>query len=316
MLIGVLCTDHGIAIFARILRTIFNLLLIIGPTLCIVSIIISLIMVIKSPDADQKRTYSNNIRNSLIALFIVIMLPVIVNIVMGLTMMKDTFEIAACWDAAYNTKLEGYGDYQEEESSGEINTFVINPEEYSDKGTKDNPNGNGSDIPSDGPANVQELFKACEDQAEWMKNYHYEWEKNPTVEKSKKKGTCVTYVACVLQRVGALKPGKHIWHNGSGYGTGKVSGATSSMTVTYMNNKTLSALKSQLQPGDVIMVDDNRSGVKGNGGHIFIFTGKWAKDGNPIIYDNHSAEQVKKGKKAQREYSKNRKVLAVVRLSK
>ena len=188
MLIGVLCTDHGIAIFARILRTIFNLLLIIGPTLCIVSIIISLIMVIKSPDADQKRTYSNNIRNSLIALFIVIMLPVIVNIVMGLTMMKDTFEIAACWDAAYNTKLEGYGDYQEEESSGEINTFVINPEEYNDKGTKDNPNGNGSDIPSGGPANVQELFKACEDQAEWMKNYHYEWEKNPTVEKSKKKG--------------------------------------------------------------------------------------------------------------------------------
>ncbi len=149
MLIGVLCTDHGIAIFARILRTIFNLLLIIGPTLCIVSIIISLIMVIKSPDADQKRTYSNNIRNSLIALFIVIMLPVIVNIVMGLTMMKDTFEIAVCWDAAYNTKLEGYGDYQEEESSGEINTFVINPEEYNDKGINDNPNGNKSTSDSD-----------------------------------------------------------------------------------------------------------------------------------------------------------------------
>ena len=153
MLIGVLCTDHGIAIFARILRTIFNLLLIIGPTLCIVSIIISLIMVIKSPDADQKRTYSKNIRNSLIALFIVIMLPVIVNIVMGLTMMKDTFEIAACWDAAYNTKLEGYGDYQEEESSGEINTFVINPEEYNDKGINDNPNGNKST--SDSPCSLK-----------------------------------------------------------------------------------------------------------------------------------------------------------------
>ena len=118
----------------------------------------------------------------------------------------------------------------------------------------------------------------------------------------------------MLQRIGALKSGKYIWHNGSGYGTGKVYGTTSSMTVKYMNNKTLSSLKSQLQAGDIIMVDDNKSGEKGSGGHIFIFTGEWSKNGNPLIYDNSSANRVKRGKSAKHEYGKNRKVLAIVRL--
>ena len=149
-----------------------------------------------------------------------------------------------------------------------------------------------------------------------MKNYKYEYEKHPTIEKSKKKGTCVTYVACVLQRIGALKSGKMIWHDGRGYGTGKVFGTTSSMKVIYMNNKSLGALKSELQAGDIIMVDDNKSGKKGNGGHIFIFAGDWNSKGNPMTYDNHSAENVKKGKSAKHQYSKKRKVLAVVRLSK
>ena len=147
-----------------------------------------------------------------------------------------------------------------------------------------------------------------------MKNYTYKWQNNPTIEKSKKYGTCVTYVACVLQRLGYLKPGEHIWQNGKGYGTGKVYGTNSRMTTTYMGNKTLKSLKSKLKAGDIVMVDDNKSGKAGSGGHIFVLTGDWDKNGNPYIWDNHSANNIKKGKSGKRTYSGSHKVLAVVRL--
>ena len=160
------------------------------------------------------------------------------------------------------------------------------------------------------------ILNACKVQAEWMKNYTYSWPKwNPKdVATSKKYGTCVTFVACVLQRLGYLKSGKYIWHNGKGYGTGKVSGVPSSMLTLYMNNKTLADLKANIKPGDVCLVDDNKSGEEGSGGHIFILTGKWDSNGNPIVWDNHSCDRIRNGKSGQYGYSKNRKVLALVRV--
>ena len=160
---------------------------------------------------------------------------------------------------------------------------------------------------------ADKIIAACKTQAEWMKNFTYGWESKPTIAKSKKKGTCVTYTACVLQRVGLVASGKYIWHDGKGYGKGKVYGDTKNFTVTYMNNKTLSALKSKLKKGDVILCDDNKSGKEGSGGHIFIFSGKWADNGNPYIYDQNSATYAKDGKSLLRSYPKSHKVLAICR---
>ena len=147
---------------------------------------------------------------------------------------------------------------------------------------------------------IDKELDACKVQADWMKNSKYEYEKNPTVEKSKKKGTCVTYVSCVLQRIGILPSGQSLWHDEDG----KVYGNNSKMTVTYPK-KTLHQLKSQLKAGDIIM---DGSGV-GSGSHIFILTGKWSGD-NPIIWDNHSGQD---GKGAYT-YTRNRNVIAIVRL--
>ena len=148
---------------------------------------------------------------------------------------------------------------------------------------------------------VDKELAACKTQADWMKNSKYEYEKNPTIEKSKKKGTCVTYVACVLQRIGILKSGQNLWHDEKG----KVYGNNNKMTVIYPGNKTLSQLKSQLKAGDIIM---DGSGV-GSGSHIFILTGKW--NGNrPVIWDNHSGQQ----NKGAYTYGRDRKVIAIVRL--
>lgn len=160
---------------------------------------------------------------------------------------------------------------------------------------------------------ADKIVDACKTQAEWMKNFTYKWESNPTIEKSKKRGTCVTFTACVLQRVGLVKSGKYIWHNGRGYGSGKVYGDTSKMNVIYMGNKTFAKLKSKLQKGDVVLCDDNRSGEEGNGGHVMIFSGKWTRDGNPMVYDQNSATYAKNGKSLLRVYSKSRKILAICR---
>ena len=149
---------------------------------------------------------------------------------------------------------------------------------------------------------TDKLMAACKAQAEWMQGSKYKWESKPTVEKSKKCGTCVTYVACVLQRIGYLASGACIWHNSKG----TVSGATDKMTVFYPKG-TLHTVKSQLQAGDIIM-DGDRSD-QGSGSHIFIITGKWNGD-NPIVWDNHSGQQ----KKGAYEYKRNRNIIAVVRL--
>lgn len=158
------------------------------------------------------------------------------------------------------------------------------------------------------PTKADRIMAACKAQAEWMKNYHYSWESHPTVAKSKKKGTCVTYVACGLQRLGYLKSGQYIWHDGHGH----VTHANSKMTVIYPKNKTIKGYRKHLKPGDVVIAGD-RSDTEA-GSHIFFLTGKWSSNGNPYIRDNHSAERVKHGKSISHTYSGSKKIIAVIRL--
>ena len=130
---------------------------------------------------------------------------------------------------------------------------------------------------------IQDMLDACAVQAEWSKNSIYQWESYPTVPKSKYKETCVTYNACVLQRINALPVGHYIWHNPRGKVIGKGS-ALVDMTVMYPNKTD-------------------------TGSHIFIISGRW--DGiYPYVWDNHSAQQ----NLGEYKYTRNRNVFAVVRL--
>lgn len=151
------------------------------------------------------------------------------------------------------------------------------------------------------------LMKACAEQAIHMKNYAYGWESLPTVAKSKKKGTCVTFVACVLQRLGILKPGQYIWHDGKG----NVTHLNDNMYVVHPKAKTVKAYKPYLRAGDILIVG-NKNDV-GSGSHICIATGKW--DGNnPYVWDNHCAENIKEGKARAHTYNGNKGLIAVIRL--
>ena len=160
---------------------------------------------------------------------------------------------------------------------------------------------------------TDKIMDACKTQSDWMKSAKYGDYSPVTIDHSKTAGTCVTYEGCVLQRLGYLKTGQYVWQNGKGYGTGKVTGTNDKMAVTYMNNKTLKSLKSKLKAGDLVLLDDNKSGKAGSGGHIFFITGKWTDKGNPYIWDfDPNKTCAKKGKP--RAYNGERKVLAVVRL--
>lgn len=155
---------------------------------------------------------------------------------------------------------------------------------------------------------VDREMDACKEQATWMKNYVYKWQNNPTVEKSKKYGTCVTYVACVLQRIGVLKSGEAIWHN-----HGKVDGANKKMSVAYPSG-TIRSNKSKLKKGDIIIAGDKSSMEAGGNSHICVLTGKWDENDNPYVYDNNSATRVKKGKKPKHTLSGSMKMIARIRL--
>ena len=157
------------------------------------------------------------------------------------------------------------------------------------------------------PAIIQKEMDACVAQAEWMKNYKYQWESYPTIPKSKYRGTCVTYVACVLQRIGILPSGDYVWHDEKG----KVYGNNSKMTVIYPGDVTLAGYRNKLQAGDIVMVGDKHD--PGAGSHILIINGIW--DGtNPVVWDNHSCERRKNGYWGNYAYSGKRKIIAVVRL--
>ena len=155
---------------------------------------------------------------------------------------------------------------------------------------------------------VEKEIEACKQQATWMKNYKYKWQGNPTVAKSKKYGTCVTYVACVLQRIGVLKKGQYIWINERG----KVIGANKDkMTVTYLKG-TLASNKSKLKKGDIVIGGNGNVHAAG-GSHIFVMTGQWKGD-SPVIFDQASADRVRKGYKPGHQWNGSFRIIARIRL--
>ena len=287
------CNNAVLGSFLYAAKNVLNIIWIAGPILAIISLAINFTMLMSNPD-DKK--IPKKIRNSFIALAILFFIPTIVNVSMNFA--GDKTEISACWKNA--TKPSNKSTYINPYPSNN-QSVVSDPSKY-EGGKK----GSGSTSSS---ADVNTLFKACEDQAEWMKNYTYVWESKPTIEKSRTKGTCVTYVACVLQRINVLNSGEFIWINNKG----KVEHANSMMDVTYFSG-TLKSNKNQFQAGDIV-IGGNGNIDAGGGSHIFILTGKWKGD-NPYIYDNGSAERVKAGNKAVHTITGNYKVIARIRLKK
>lgn len=60
---------------------------------------------------------------------------------------------------------------------------------------------------------LQKWYDAMTTQYNWSKNQVYAWVEGPTIKNSKKKGTCITFPAVSLQRIGLLSSGGYFYYH-------------------------------------------------------------------------------------------------------
>ena len=89
------CNDAGLAVILATIKKFMNILWIIGPIMAIVGAGIALFKLLNNP---EEKKYKNLFRNMILALFILFLLPGIINVVMG--MFDGKFDLATCWNQA------------------------------------------------------------------------------------------------------------------------------------------------------------------------------------------------------------------------
>lgn len=145
---------------------------------------------------------------------------------------------------------------------------------------------------------MQPWYDALKTQFEWSKNQAYKWT-TPTVKSSKTKGTCITFPAVSLQRLGLLPSGAYIYWN-----DGKLSG-----NVAYIKKhpdvfeiiypKKIPS-KAKLKKGDICCFS----------GHTMVYSGIDSK--GRLRWDTMG--KTKRGLNVLYPSADNKKVMAVVRL--
>lgn len=125
---------------------------------------------------------------------------------------------------------------------------------------------------------LQKWYDAMKTQYEWSKNQVYAWCEKPTVANSKKKGTCITFPAVSLQRIGLLSSGGYFYYHPT---KKRISGNRASYVKKHPEifklsypNKTIATLWKQgkIKKGDIV-------GYGNPAYHTMVFMGM--KDGKP-----------------------------------
>lgn len=140
------CSDPALGSFLAIVKNIMGLIQIFGPILSIVALVYHLIMLIKNPE-DKKAL--PKIKNSLLALVILFMIPFIVNAVMGL--LDDSTTFSDCWNNTETIIGNGGVEYIDP-NSGVDRKKPINSEKY-ENGTPSSTNNSNSNNSSNSNSN-------------------------------------------------------------------------------------------------------------------------------------------------------------------
>lgn len=158
---------------------------------------------------------------------------------------------------------------------------------------------------------LQPWYDALKTQYDWSKNQKYHFNSEPTVANSKKEGTCITYPAVALQRLGLLPKGKYFYFNPN---TNKIGGTgaeyakkhTEIYSISYPN-KTVAQLwkEGKIKKGDIVGYDNPNY-------HTMAFMGKNSK--GEFIFDTMGSG--KRGVKVKYPYYEKRKIAMIVRLKK
>lgn len=130
------------------------------------------------------------------------------------------------------------------------------------------------------PDPLQDWYDAMTTQFNWSKNQEYDFV-TPTVASSKTKGTCITFPAVSLQRLGLMPSGGYFYLYpktmkiaGNGIGVNYVNNHPEIYSVSYPG-KTIAQLGSGIKKGDIV-------GFGGSDYHTMVYMGKNAS-GQPIF---------------------------------
>lgn len=128
---------------------------------------------------------------------------------------------------------------------------------------------------------LQKWYDAMKTQFNWSKNQVYAWVENPTVANSKARGTCITFPAVSLQRIGLLPKGGYFYFHPT---KKKISGKSASYVKNHTDifklsypNKTCKQLwdAGKIKKGDIV-------GFGNPAYHTMVFMGMNSK-GKPLF---------------------------------
>lgn len=105
------CGDPGLAYILVRVRRFLKIIYLIGPIIAMAGITYHLIKLVFSPEGKKNKPL---LKNWLIAFFMLFLVPVLINVVIGL--FDNTFQFAACWTAAANSNYEDKNDYFDDTS--------------------------------------------------------------------------------------------------------------------------------------------------------------------------------------------------------
>ena len=89
------CSDYGIISLVHILKNVLKVVQIIGPILAIVALTVTLVKIVSDP---EEKKLKKKLFNSIMALFLLFIVPVLVNA--SIVMLDDSFTFTTCWNYA------------------------------------------------------------------------------------------------------------------------------------------------------------------------------------------------------------------------
>ncbi len=125
------CGSAELAHILGIVKRVLNLIQFVGPILGILGLILALIKFMANPE-NQK--IKNSIRNWILSIFLLFLMPTIINVVVGL--FDDNFQLAACWNYASQKSTSGDSQYiaDEKERTKFFSGSIANNTTYSSTG--------------------------------------------------------------------------------------------------------------------------------------------------------------------------------------
>lgn len=133
------CSDVAMANILAIVKRVMGLIQIIVPILLIIGLIIIFIRMIINPD---EKKHFKRLRNSVLALALVFIIPVLVNVVMLL--FDDSFSLSRCWN--YSESVENPKESTFIKIDDRNNTSVlVDPSEYESGGNSTSNSTSSSD---------------------------------------------------------------------------------------------------------------------------------------------------------------------------